>query len=43
MEMAAEKIFKSAEDSAAYQKLLGNLNKRKIDPFTAAEKLLKGL
>jgi LAO/AO transport system kinase len=43
MEMAADKIFKNAEDSAAYQILLTNLNKRKIDPFTAAEKLVKGL
>ncbi|MDH3878611.1 MAG: hypothetical protein OET18_12260, partial [Desulfobacterales bacterium] len=43
MEMAADKIFANAKDSAAYQTLLGNLNKRKIDPFTAAEKLLKGL
>ncbi len=43
MEMAADKIFKKAEDSAAYQTLLGNLDKRKIDPFTAAEKLIKGL
>jgi LAO/AO transport system kinase len=43
MEMAADKIFKNARDSAAYQTLLGNLNKRKIDPFTAAEKLVKGL
>jgi LAO/AO transport system kinase len=43
MEMAADKIFKNAEDSADYQTLLGNLIKRKIDPFTAAEKLLKGL
>ena len=43
MEMAADKIFKNAEDSAAYKTLLGNLDKRKIDPFTAAEKLVKGL
>ena len=43
MEMAADKIFKSAKDSSAYQTLLSNLNKRKIDPFTAAEKLVKGL
>ena len=43
MEMAADKIFKNAEDSAVYKKLLGNLDKRKIDPFTAAEKLVKGL
>lgn len=43
MEMAADKIFKNAEESTAYKKLLGNLDKRKIDPFTAAEKLIKGL
>ena len=43
MEMAADKVFKNAGDSAAYQTLLVNLNKRKIDPFTAAEKLVKGL
>jgi LAO/AO transport system kinase len=43
MEMAADKIFANAKDSAAYQTLLKNLNKRKIDPFTAAEKLIKGL
>ena len=43
MEMAADKIFENAEDSSAYQTLLGNLDKRKIDPFTAAEKLVKGL
>ena len=43
MEMAADKIFKNAEDSDSYQTLLGNLDKRKIDPFTAAEKLVKGL
>jgi LAO/AO transport system kinase len=43
MEMAADKIFKSAKDSSVYQTLLSNLNKRKIDPITAAEKLVKGL
>ena len=43
MEMAADKIFKDVEDSTAYQTLLGNLDIRKIDPFTAAEKLIKGL
>jgi LAO/AO transport system kinase len=43
MEMAADKIFKNAEESTAYKKLLGSLDKRKIDPFTAAEKLVKGL
>jgi hypothetical protein len=43
MEMAADKIFENAKDSAAYQTLLSKLNKRKIDPFTVAEKLVKGL
>ena len=43
MEMAADKIFKSAKDSSVYQTLLSNLNKRKIDPITAAEKLIKDL
>ena len=43
MKMAADKIFKNAKDSSAYQTLLSNLSKRKIDPFTAAEKLVKGL
>jgi LAO/AO transport system kinase len=43
MEMAADEIFANAKDSAAYQTLLKNLNKRKTDPFTAAEKLIKGL
>ncbi len=43
MEMAADKIFNSAKESSAYQTLIKNLNKRKIDPITAAEKLIKGL
>ena len=43
MEMAADQIFENARDSAAYQKLLSELEKRKIDPFTFAEKLVKGL
>ena len=43
MGMAADKIFKDAENSGAYQALLRNLYERKIDPFTAAEKLVKGL
>ena len=43
MEMAADKIFKDAENSGAYQTLLSDLYERKIDPFTAAEKLVKGL
>ncbi len=43
MEMAADKIFNSAKESTAYQTLIKNLNQRKIDPITAAEKLIKDL
>ncbi len=43
MEMAVDKIFNSAKESTAYQTLIKNLNQRKIDPITAAEKLIKGL
>jgi LAO/AO transport system kinase len=43
MEMAADKIFSSTGESNAYQTLLDALNNRKIDPFTAAETLVKDL
>jgi LAO/AO transport system kinase len=43
MEMTADKIFGNAGESTAYQTLLDDLNSRKIDPFTAAEKLVKDL
>jgi LAO/AO transport system kinase len=43
MEMAAEKIFSGIDESTAYQTLLEALNDRKIDPFTAAETLVKDL
>ncbi len=43
MEMAADKIFSSIGESTAYQTLLDALNNRKIDPFTAAETLVKDL
>lgn len=43
VERAAEKIFTSAAASARYQRILEDLNKRKIDPITAAEKLVEGL
>jgi LAO/AO transport system kinase len=43
MEMAADKIFSSTGESTTYQTLLDALNNRKIDPFTAAETLVKGL
>jgi LAO/AO transport system kinase len=43
MEMAADKIFSSMEDFAAYDTLLDKLGERKIDPYSAAETLIKGL
>jgi LAO/AO transport system kinase len=43
MEMAADKIFSEIKDSPAYQTLLENLKNRQIDPFSAAELLIKGL
>ena len=43
MEMAADKIFTEIKDSPAYQTLLENLKNRQIDPFSAAELLIKGL
>ncbi len=43
MDLAAAKIFKDNRKSAAYQTLLTDLNNRKIDPVTAAEKLVKSL
>jgi len=39
IERIADRIF----NSAVYQKTLKDLNKRKIDPITAAEKLIAGL
>jgi LAO/AO transport system kinase len=42
MEMAAVRIFGKIEDSPAGQELLEDLKKRKIDPFSAAEHLIKG-
>ncbi|MGD9306469.1 MAG: methylmalonyl Co-A mutase-associated GTPase MeaB [Desulfobacterales bacterium] len=43
MEMAADKIFASLEDFAAYEALLDKLRERKIDPYSAADTLIKGL
>jgi LAO/AO transport system kinase len=43
VDMVAEKIFNSAGASSKYQRILKDLNKRKIDPITAAEKLVEGL
>ena len=43
MEMAADRIFSEIQDSTAHQTLLENLKNRQIDPFSAAEDLIKGL
>jgi LAO/AO transport system kinase len=43
MEMASDKIFDGASNSPDFRTLLANLKERKIDPFTAAEKLVKDL
>jgi LAO/AO transport system kinase len=42
MEMAADRIFDAVADSKAYRSLLADLDQHKIDPFTAAEKLVNG-
>jgi LAO/AO transport system kinase len=43
MEMAADKIFSASSESKDLQTLLDALKKRNMDPFTAAEKLVKDL
>ncbi|NNL78745.1 MAG: methylmalonyl Co-A mutase-associated GTPase MeaB [Desulfobacterales bacterium] len=43
MQMAAERLLDSQKDSPAFLNLLQNLKQRKIDPFSAAEGLLKGM
>ena len=43
MEMAADKIFSSMADLPAYDSLLDSLRERKVDPYSAAEMLIKGL
>ena len=42
MEMAADRIFHQIQDSRAGQELLADLQNRHIDPFSAAERLIKG-
>ncbi len=42
MEMAANRIFGKIKDSQAGQQLLDDLKNRRIDPFSAAEDLIKG-
>jgi LAO/AO transport system kinase len=43
MEMAADRIFNEIKDSPAYDTLIDDLKNREIDPFSAAECLIKGL
>jgi hypothetical protein len=42
-ELAAEKIFERVSDLPAYVDLLKALEERKIDPYSAAERLVRGL
>jgi len=41
MEMAADRIFGRAKDSASFLELLDDLKARKIDPISAAEKMMR--
>jgi LAO/AO transport system kinase len=43
MEMAADRIFNEVQDTPAHQTLLADLKSREIDPFSAADQLIKGL
>jgi len=43
MELAADKLFQNAKGTLAYRELLRDLKTRQIDPFSAAERLIKGL
>ena len=43
MEMAADRIFSEVQKSPAHHTLLEDLKNRRIDPFSAAEELIKGL
>jgi LAO/AO transport system kinase len=43
MEMAADRIFSEIQDSPAHHTVLEDLKNRRIDPFSAAEGLIKGL
>ncbi len=43
MDLAADKIFRDNKDTPIYQSLLEDLKNRRIDPVTAAEKLLKNI
>jgi LAO/AO transport system kinase len=41
MEKAADRIFSSAQNSAAFENLIDDLKHRRIDPISAAEKMLE--
>jgi LAO/AO transport system kinase len=41
MDMAADRIFGSAKDSPSYRALIKDLKDRKVDPISAAEKMLQ--
>jgi LAO/AO transport system kinase len=41
MEMAADRIFEGAQDSPSFQALLDDLRDRRIDPISAAERMLQ--
>ncbi len=41
MEMSADRIFNSAKDSPSYRALIEDLKDRKVDPISAAEKMLQ--
>jgi hypothetical protein len=41
MELAADRIFGVAQDSPVFADLLKDLKNRKIDPISAAEKMLQ--
>jgi LAO/AO transport system kinase len=41
MEMAADRIFDSAKKSPSYRALINDLKDRKVDPISAAEKMLQ--
>jgi LAO/AO transport system kinase len=43
MELAADRIFDGAKDTPAYRRLLKALKDRKVDPISAAEKMLQGV
>jgi len=41
MEMSADRIFNSAKDSPSYRALIKDLKDRKVDPISAAQKMLQ--